>query len=89
MEELYVLADDPDQVQNVAGNLKYRDVKSQLKSLKRRPIDIHCHTASGNSTTTSKRTFARRGVNITCRSEPTIMIALSLGKPPLEWPMLE
>ncbi|MAP72684.1 MAG: sulfatase [Planctomycetaceae bacterium] len=32
MEELYVLADDPDQVHNVAGNLKYRDVKSQLKS---------------------------------------------------------
>ena len=32
MEELYVLVDDPDQVHNVAGNLKYRDVKSQLKS---------------------------------------------------------
>ena len=32
MEELYVLADDPDQVRNVAGKPKYAEVKAQLKS---------------------------------------------------------
>ncbi|MEC9097300.1 MAG: sulfatase [Planctomycetota bacterium] len=31
-EELYVLADDPDQVHNVASELKYSEVKEQLKS---------------------------------------------------------
>ncbi|MBA63387.1 MAG: sulfatase [Planctomycetaceae bacterium] len=30
-EELYVLTDDPDQVHNVAGNLKYAEVKMRLK----------------------------------------------------------